>query len=234
MAPVLSVPALALDTSGSYCSVALRLADGTLLHRESDGAGDHFERISGIVSELLLLGGVRLTDLNHIRIGVGPGSFTGLRIGTSFAKGMSMAAQIPLIGVCSFAGLAHGVAARSAGVARQMLVVADARREEVFLARYGVGEDGMIASELSSPCIVPVAGVLEWTAQHPQGVMCTPNVGFEIAQGVRLQVESRIAEGLLLLDLGPIEPFSTARVAALEPNYLRAVAAKSIEERKGP
>ncbi len=228
-----SAPALALDTSGSFCSAALRLADGSLLHLESDGAGDHFERISGIVSELLSLGGVELAGLNHIRVGLGPGSFTGLRIGLSFAKGMSMAAEIPLVGVCSFAGIAHSVAVRTISGIQHILVTADARRQEVFWAAHEVDAGGGI-SETNKPCIRPASEVSDWRTRHPQGVICTPNVGFEAVQGAGSQVESRLAEGLLLLDVGPIEPFSPVRVANVEPNYLRAVAAKSIEERKGP
>ncbi len=233
MALASTAPALALDTSGSFCSAALRLADGSLIHRESDGAGDHFERISGIISDLLSAGGLALAGLNHIRVGVGPGSFTGLRIGLSFAKGMSMAAQIPLVGVCSFAGIAHSVAAQTAGEIQQILVIADARRDEVFVAEYK-GAVGKVVTETQSPCIRPVAEVLAWRGRYPQGIICTPNVGFELPQGVGLQVESRIADGLLLVDVGKIAPFSTVRVAELAPNYLRAVAAKSIEERKGP
>ena len=233
MTLALSAPVLALDTSGSFCSAALSLADGSLIHRESDGSGDHFERISGIISDLLSAGGLALAGLNHIRVGVGPGSFTGLRIGLSFAKGMSMAAQIPLVGVCSFAGIARAFAARAAGEIQQILVIADARREEVFLAEYE-GAAGGVATETQSPCIRPVLEVLAWRERYPQGIICTPNVGFELPQEVGLQVESRTADGLLLVDVGSIEAFSSLRVAELEPNYLRAVAAKSIEERKAP
>jgi len=208
------------------------LADGAVLHRESDGAGNHFEIIAQLVAELLSAAGVAATELKYIRVGVGPGSFTGLRIGLSYAKGMSMAAQVPLIGVCSFAGVAHSVAARDGVPSQQILVVADARREEVFWAQYSL-DTGGIVTQVQEPCIRSLPEVWDWRAEHPRGVICTPSNGFQIPQVGSVQVESRIAEGLLRLDGGLVEPFSTVRVAELEPNYLRAVAAKSIEERKG-
>lgn len=199
-----------------------------MLHSESDGAGDHFERLSVIVSELLHSGGVAATALKYIRVGVGPGSFTGLRIALSFVKGMSMAAQVPLFGVCSFLGLAHSVAARLRLAGQQILVVADARREEVFWAQYRCSPEGVV-TQADEPCIRSLSQVLEWRARYPHGVVCTPNLQFDALGVDSLQVESRIAEGLLLLAEGPAEPFSTLRVSELEPNYLRAVAASRLK-----
>lgn len=227
-----SAQVLAIDTSGSFCCVALRTGDGSILHRESDGAGDHFERISSLVTEVLRLGGVVVEDLGHIRIGVGPGSFTGLRIGMSFAKGMAVAAQIPLVGVSSFAGVAQVIAAHGEHTTvERVLVIADARREEVFAAEFSVDVTGV--REVSPPRIESALWVSQWAFQHPTGVVATPNVGFYVADGVYLHVESNIAKGLLLLDVEPPPVFSVAGVSDLEPNYLRAVAAKSIEERRG-
>ena len=233
----LSRPALAIDSSGSFCSVALWLSDTTVCHRESDGAGDHFERLSAIVSEVLSVAAIQATDLAEIRIGVGPGSFTGLRIGMSFAKGMASALSIPLIGVSSFAGIANIVARTdSSDKVWDVLVVADARREEVFFAHYGVS-DGQVR-EVKAPCITPVAEVIEWLAKYPAGVVASPSADLPQVmetwvQSAAIRVEPRVAQGLLMVDVGAIEPFSVMRLAELEPNYLRAVAAKSIQERKG-
>jgi tRNA threonylcarbamoyl adenosine modification protein YeaZ len=230
VSPDRSAPVLAIDTSGSFCCVALQLEDGVVVHRESEGAGDHFERISTLVSEVLNLKGVAAADLGHLRVGVGPGSFTGLRIGMSFAKGFAVAARVPLVGGSSFAAVA---AARLACVGEagleRILVIADARREEVFLAEYRVkGEE---LEEVVPPRIEPVSAVLDWISRYPSGIVVTPNLGFELAGVDRLCVEARIAQGLLLRGVGSIEPFSVAQIARLEPNYLRAVAAKSIAER---
>jgi tRNA threonylcarbamoyl adenosine modification protein YeaZ len=227
----LSAPVLALDSSGSFCSVAVRMVDGVIHHRQSDGGGDHFERISALVHEALRTSGVQVADLGHIRIGVGPGSFTGLRIGMSFAKGLAAAAKLPLVGVSSFAAVAQALYLDGRGASREhVLVIADARRDEVFVAEYLVNSQGV--DERFAPRIEPVSFVRQWQSNHAAGVVATPNVGFQLADGIPLTVESKVAKGLLLLDVGPMPHFSFTQLSDLEPNYLRAVAAKSIEERR--
>ena len=124
---------LAIDTSGSFCSVALRRVDGAVFHRASEGAGDHFERLSALVSELCAESGVALADVAEVVIGSGPGSFTGLRIGFSFAKGLAVARRLPIIGVSSFFGAAASLVGEFSG---DVLVVADARRDEVFAGAF--------------------------------------------------------------------------------------------------
>lgn len=202
------------------------------MHRESDGAGDHFERLAGLVDGVLTSVGVRVEDLSHVRIGLGPGSFTGLRIGMSFAKGVAVAAKLPLVGVSSFAGVAQALAA-DGGVAAsgRMLVIADARRDEVFLAEYISDAQGV--REVSAARIEPAASVERWATQYPTGVVVTPSVGNLLCAAVSVCVESRVAKGLVLVDVGPQAEFSVEQVADLEPTYLRAVAAKSIAERAG-
>lgn len=223
-------PALAIDTSGSFCCVALRGRDGSIVNRESQGAGNHFEQIAALVAEVMALGTLRVSELDHIRIGIGPGSFTGLRIGMSFAKGLSVGAKVPLVGVSSSAGAAWAVVHK--GGTGGILVVSDARREEVFLAEYVV-RDGAIR-EIVAPCIEPVGYIQQWLLAHPQGKIVSPNQGFELPNGLLPVVESQVAVGLLLMEVGPIGSFSIDAVADLEPQYLRAVAAKTIEERSKP
>lgn len=217
---------LAIDTSGSLCSVAIKI-DGEVFSLESDRGNDHFERLSSLVSELLDLAQVSSSQLGQIVIGIGPGSFTGLRIGLSFAKGLSVALRVPILGLSSFAGAARAYVSLEAS--GRLLVVGDARRQEVFAAEYLVQADGL--AELSAPKIEPSAFISEWIGRYPEGVVVTPNIGLEAAQSTLVRVESRIAKGLLDLDNASIQPFSIASVASLEPNYLRAVAAKSIAER---
>jgi hypothetical protein len=93
---------LAIDTSGSFCSIALRRGDGVTVERASSGEGDHFERLPDLVAETLRVGQLSACDLSAIVVGLGPGSFTGLRIGLSYAKGLATAARVPLLGVSSF------------------------------------------------------------------------------------------------------------------------------------
>ena len=144
---------LAIDTSGSFCSVALSTRAGDLFSVSSPGTGDHFEQLPRMVGRLCGQGLLSASDLDEIRIGVGPGSFTGLRIGMSFAKGLSWAARVPLVGYSSFAATAEIALARSPGPAR-VVVLSDARRDEVFVGSYRL--DAELKEEIA-PGIVPLS-----------------------------------------------------------------------------
>lgn len=92
---------LSIETGTDICSVALA-NDGELMAlRESDEGRDHAKKVAVFVDELLKETGVQPADLDAIAVGKGPGSYTGLRIGVSFAKGMCYALDIHLIAVGS-------------------------------------------------------------------------------------------------------------------------------------
>ena len=171
--------------------------------------------------------GIAPSDLRAIRIGVGPGSFTGLRIGMSFAKGLAWSLHVPLIGCSSLAGAAAAVMSRDSSVGR-VVVLADARRDEVFAAAYTRGAP--VVEEVA-PCIVPVGELAgsKWTQPGTRWV--TPQRDF-IPPGCEVVSEACIAEGLLMVPVNGSRAFSLEEIAVLEPTYLRAVAAKTIEERK--
>lgn len=96
---------LSIETGTDICSVALA-NDGELMAlRESDEGRDHARKVAIFVDELLRETGVQPNDLDAIAVGKGPGSYTGLRIGVSFAKGMCYALNIPLIGIGSLDAL---------------------------------------------------------------------------------------------------------------------------------
>jgi tRNA threonylcarbamoyladenosine biosynthesis protein TsaB len=97
---------LSIETGTDVCSVALA-NDGELMAlRESDEGRDHAKKVAIFVDELLKETGVQPSDLDAIAVGKGPGSYTGLRIGVSFAKGMCYALNIPLIAIGSLDALA--------------------------------------------------------------------------------------------------------------------------------
>ena len=170
---------------------------------------------------------VPMNSLREIRIGVGPGSFTGLRIGMSFAKGLAWSLRIPLVGCGSLAGVAAAAMSRDESVQR-VVVLADARRDEVFAAAYWRGPS--LREELS-PRIVPVAELAdsEWSSEGTR--WCSPQRDFSLS-GYALVPEPDTAKGLLILPATAPVSFAVEEIAVLEPTYLRAVAAKTIEERK--
>ncbi|MFD2726621.1 tRNA (adenosine(37)-N6)-threonylcarbamoyltransferase complex dimerization subunit type 1 TsaB [Hyunsoonleella rubra] len=122
---------LNVETATTNCSVAVS-KDGktTALKEDSRNGYSHAEKLHVFIDEALKIGKVDKTELDAIAISKGPGSYTGLRIGVSTAKGLSFALDKPLISVLTLEALALKVEAES-GVIVPML---DARRMEVYSA----------------------------------------------------------------------------------------------------
>ena len=128
---------LLLETSTLNCSVALGQPDGTHIKtREvSDGQYLHAEKLHVIIDELLREEGIQPRDLSAVAVGKGPGSFTGLRIGTSAAKGMCTALNIPLLAPCPLKGLQRQGALKHPQLAdhpTRIIPAIDARRLEIY------------------------------------------------------------------------------------------------------
>lgn len=126
---------LAFDTATKHCAVAL-CEDGHVIAQRTDDSErySHAERLNVFVKEVLAEAGRDLSALEAVAVGIGPGSYTGLRIGLSAAKGFVFALDIPLIALSSLVVLEHEVMAvigRSASTP-QLHPMIDARRMEVF------------------------------------------------------------------------------------------------------
>ncbi|HXC45078.1 MAG TPA: tRNA (adenosine(37)-N6)-threonylcarbamoyltransferase complex dimerization subunit type 1 TsaB [Solirubrobacteraceae bacterium] len=141
---------LGLDTATPASVVGLRLADGrTLQARDDPGPGQrpgHATRLLPLAHELLEEAGIDWPQLERIAVGVGPGTFTGLRIGIATARGLAQSLGVKLVGVSSLRALAHGAGER----APRVLTAIDARRGEVFVAAYE-GEQELVAPHAAHP-----------------------------------------------------------------------------------
>src|SRR5215207_11035135 len=101
---------LALDTSLEDCAVAIAAGGRVTLVRETIGRG-HAERLFGMVEAALAEAGLRLADIDRFAVTVGPGSFTGIRVGVAAARGFALATGKPAVGISTLA--AHAAAART-------------------------------------------------------------------------------------------------------------------------
>ena len=90
---------LCLETATSVCSVALCDTSGIISLKESHENKSHASQLTLFVEEILNSAGIEACDLDAIAVSKGPGSYTGLRIGVSTAKGIAYASSIPLIGI---------------------------------------------------------------------------------------------------------------------------------------
>ena len=125
-----------LETSTALCSAALS-EDGRLLqYREAEGRNVHSSLAAVLIRDILEAAGLKVTDCDAVAISKGPGSYTGLRVGVSTAKGLCFGAGLPLIGVGTPEVLVAQAAAEGlipAGC-RHIVPMIDARRMEVYSA----------------------------------------------------------------------------------------------------
>jgi tRNA threonylcarbamoyladenosine biosynthesis protein TsaB len=124
---------LGLDTCLNACSAAVLDGERVLAVASESMARGHQERLAPLVREVMAAAGLRFPDLDRIGVTVGPGSFTGLRVGLAFAKGLAAALDRPLAGV----GVLEALAAQAPqGLT---LAVLDARRDQVYLQPFRDG-----------------------------------------------------------------------------------------------
>jgi tRNA threonylcarbamoyladenosine biosynthesis protein TsaB len=127
---------LAFDTATPHVTVALHDGSSVVATFESEESMRHGEMLAPGIAAVLSDAGVRVGALTGIAVGVGPGPFTGLRVGLVTARTLALARGIPVHGVCSLDILA--AEAIDAGLA-EFVVATDARRKEVYLASYAGG-----------------------------------------------------------------------------------------------
>ena len=132
---------LGFDTATPATAVGLRLADGTTLRTyEEPAPGErpgHTTQTLALASELLAQAGIGWDALERIAVGVGPGTFTGLRVGVATARGLAQSLGIEVVGVSSLRVLAQAALGEPGSPAsRTVLAAIDARRGEAFAAAY--------------------------------------------------------------------------------------------------
>lgn len=199
---------LALDTCLSACSVAVTDGEAVLACVSEPMMRGHQERLGSMVREAMQRAGLAFADLDRIGVTVGPGSFTGLRVGLAFAKGLSAALDKPCVGVGSLEAL-------GASVEGFVAAAIDAKRGQLYLQ---VFEDGRA---LMAPDVLPLETALARIAElHPQGRIRL------IGSGAPLLAPA--LPGAEVLEITTPDPVAIARlaarapVAAPRPLYLRA------------
>ena len=201
---------LALDTCLDACSAAV-WEDGRVLAAAGEPmTRGHQERLAPMVAEVMTRAGAAYPDLDRIAVTVGPGSFTGLRVGLAFAKGLGLALGKPCVGV----GTLQALAARRAGFTAACI---DARRGQVYLQVFVDGRAVMAPDGLAVETAAARLAEL-WSG----GPVALVGSGAALLAGVLPATVLDIAAtpdpaliAALVADLAP--PFSPPR-----PLYLRA------------
>ena len=176
---------LGFDTATPAVSVALHDGERVISTASALDARRHSELLMPMIAKVLADAGVPRTDLDAVAVGVGPGPYTGLRVGVVTARVLGSVLGLPVHGVCSL-----DIIAASVGSGREFLIATDARRQEVYWARYDaagrraagpqVGRAGSIpgAAELTvagagGPLYPEAFGEVIGPAYPDAGVLCS-------------------------------------------------------------
>lgn len=145
---------LALDSASAAFSVAV-LDDGALRARRFEARlRGHAERLAPMIEAVVAESGVAFDDFDAVAVTVGPGTFTGVRIGLATARGLALATGAPLIGVTTLEAVAAAVP-EAARAGRDLMVVLDARKGEVYVQRFSADLTPLDAPRNLPPATVP-------------------------------------------------------------------------------
>ena len=122
---------LVIDTSTSRTIVGIARGTEVLWEGFHDGATDHGNAVADLVKKAMSQG----VNPDRVVVGMGPGPFTGLRVGIAFARAFAAARSLPVIGICSL----DAIVVENVAVAEEYTVAIDARRKEIYWARYKDG-----------------------------------------------------------------------------------------------
>lgn len=217
---------LAFDTSTPRTAVAVVEDERVLAEDDSASEDKHGDTLLPRVRAVLASAGLSLERIELFAVGIGPGSFTGLRIGLATAKGLALATGVPLRGVCSLRALAAGVSDR----AELTVAALDAGKGELFAAVFaGAGLEprlppmralpGPAAVQLAAACAcarsIALAG--EGARRHPELLAALGPHAQRVPPELDLPRGRHVAEQALALFRreGPSD------LASLEPTYLR-------------
>jgi len=224
---------LALETALPETSAALRLPSGELVSRRASALASHNELAAEMVRLLLKDGGCQARDLRSLLIGVGPGSFTGLRIGLSLMRGLSWALGVPLYGVSSLRACA-ACAPRGAGLYG---VMADARRGQVFAAAYRRSSSGQLEAVVGDHISTEMEfrrSMAEWCRRldipESSAVVVCGQCSGELGAPLTAAPPQQAAAGLAISADDP--GWSGFAEENPVPHYLREVAAVTVAERR--
>jgi tRNA threonylcarbamoyladenosine biosynthesis protein TsaB len=196
---------------------------------EQGKVGGHSAALPEALVELLKAEGLAIPDVEGYAVGLGPGSFTGLRIGLATWKGLAYASRRPIAGASSLAAMALA-AAPGAGEGTLLVPLLDARKGEVYAGFYRAREGGIVA--IAPEAALPPAALAERVrAAAAGGAAAAFGEGYEAYAGVlapalpRLATEVRTppALGVAALAAEPLlaASYDAQALFALEPHYVR-------------
>lgn len=196
---------LAFDTATPAITVAVHDGSRVLAEASGEGAMAHGELLAPAIGRALAEAGATISDLTDVAVGVGPGPFTGLRVGVVTALTLGSTLGLTTHGVCSLDIVAHDVVADS-----PFLVAIDARRKEVYWARYAADGRRLDGPHVSRPA--DLAGLHPGLAVQGRGGVLYGDVLVAAGGGLDPRA-SALAEAVVAgsVELLPLEPLYLRR-----------------------
>jgi tRNA threonylcarbamoyladenosine biosynthesis protein TsaB len=153
---------LAIDTAGSACSVAVGHRTAILAAEGEPLRYGHSQALLPMIDRVVQAAVLPPATLDGIAVAVGPGGFTGIRVGLGAAHGIALALQVRLIGVTSFAAVVAGLAeaASATAISRAVLVALDSRREDLYVQLF----DRATIEPLATPAAVLPEALADYVA----------------------------------------------------------------------
>lgn len=214
---------LAVDTATQSCSVAI--IDTGSLSAELTTVNDqtHSKHLMDLIHAVLRLAGFRIGDMGGFAVTLGPGSFTGLRIGISTVKGLAQALDKPVVGISSLDTLAWQCTDRTYLICPLL----DARKGEVYFATYRLDNDRLIpkstervkppekaVQDIKEPCVFVGNGAQLYRKDIKAAL---GNMAYFALGGQNIIRASSVA----FLSVDRFETHNTDEVASLVPHYIR-------------
>ncbi len=219
---------LGLETSSEVCSVGLIDDEGAEYEASRVEARIHSEKLLTMVRDVLEREATVMQDISAVSVSIGPGSFTGLRIGLSTAKGLCYALEKPLLVVSTFDGFAATVFETKS--ASEIIVAVDAKQGQFYTQRYG--RNGESSSPLDGVRVAELSEIAELISENPGAHVVTDS--HRIAEHVKgrdriVNVQS-LCSGVMVARLGLIKFLAKefADLASVEPMYLKDFVVRTV------
>jgi tRNA threonylcarbamoyladenosine biosynthesis protein TsaB len=233
---------LAIETATDVCGVALIHREKVVGHRSVAEKNVHAEKLLPMVEEVLRDASLSVKNVDAVAVSIGPGSFTGLRIGLSTAKGLAIALRIPIVAVSTLDALAYELyRSDEKGTAVIACPLIDAKRDEAFFCFYGVEAGGV--SRRSAYDIAPVSSIVEAASQYPSvtfvgdgvkkletlhgmkdSILCKPAIVCNpVSVGI---VAEKIGKRLSVEDFLTLEPLYIREFVTTQPGRAQAASRK--------
>jgi tRNA threonylcarbamoyladenosine biosynthesis protein TsaB len=156
---------LAIETAGSLCSVAVGRGGDLLASEARSQRHGHAEALLPMIDRVTADAGLRPQAIDIVAVTVGPGGFTGIRVGLAAAHGIALAAKARLIGVTTFDAVAAAIPQDARASAEVLLVAIDSRRTELYVQLFGLAD----GASLAPPAAITAESLAAFVDEHVSG-----------------------------------------------------------------